>query len=374
MPVQDPSDYAGLLRLEGRCTASFAFDIGDDIDLDRCEQLLGETERQTVRARRRVPPHFDYRPAPLRLAAGPPPLAEPAGFAPDRVDIVLYDFGGAAVNYGIPFRTTPDRLADLAVALEAEPTLVADARQRLRQLLDQLGSAVSHPRVSAPVEDYFLFEVAHLWRGGVAAPPTVLLDEGAAATARLLRASPDPLSASEIEDALRLRYTFAPSDLTLVDWNAAILCDPFPEETRVLLEFANVQLVQLRHLDGELDRVVDTAYEALASADRGLLRRLRPPTAGFRRLGELQMESAIVFERVTNAVKLAGDQFLSRVYGGATERFHFSAWDRAISRKLEVIDGIYQKLSDRVMARRLEVLEWIIIVLIALSVALPLLG
>jgi hypothetical protein len=28
-----------------------------------------------------------------------------------------------------------------------------------------------------------------------------------------------------------------------VDWNASLVCDPEPEETRVLLEFANVQLL-----------------------------------------------------------------------------------------------------------------------------------
>jgi uncharacterized Rmd1/YagE family protein len=38
------------------------------------------------------------------------------------------------------------------------------------------------------------------------------------------------------------------------------------------------------------------------------------------------------------------------------------------------MEGIYQTLSDRVTARRLEVLEWIVIVLIALEVAFGLLG
>jgi uncharacterized Rmd1/YagE family protein len=38
-------------------------------------------------------------------------------------------------------------------------------------------------------------------------------------------------------------------------------------------------------------------------------------------------------------------------------------------RKLETLESIYGKMSDRTTTRRMEVLEWIIIVLIAVSIA-----
>jgi hypothetical protein len=46
-------------------------------------------------------------------------------------------------------------------------------------------------------------------------------------------------------------------------------------------------------------------------------------------------------------------------------------WDGSILRKLETLEGIYQKISDQVVSRRMEVLEWIIIFLIAISIILP---
>ena len=82
------------------------------------------------------------------------------------------------------------------------------------------------------------------------------------------------------------------------------------------------------------------------------------------------MDAAALFERVSSAVKLVGDQFFGRVYLAVSRRFHFEAWDRAISRKLDVLDGIYQKVGDRITARRLEVLEWIVIILIAAELIL----
>ena len=40
-------------------------------------------------------------------------------------------------------------------------------------------------------------------------------------------------------------------------------------------------------------------------------------------------------------------------------------------RPLGTLESIYQKLTDEAAARRLEILEWIIVILIAVSIALP---
>ncbi|MDR4465364.1 MAG: hypothetical protein MRJ66_13955 [Nitrospira sp.] len=56
-----------------------------------------------------------------------------------------------------------------------------------------------------------------------------------------------------------------------------------------------------------------------------------------------------------------------------SQRFHLEAWDASILRKLQTLESIYGKMSDRAGTRRMEVLEWIIIILIALSIILSLL-
>src|SRR5439155_426317 len=80
-------------------------------------------------------------------------------------------------------------------------------------------------------------------------------------------------------------------------------------------------------------------------------------------------DGAILFEQVTNALKLVGDQYLARVYSLASRRFHLGDWDASITRKLQTIDSIYAKMADRAASRRMAILEWIIIVLIAVPVA-----
>src|SRR5262249_49576896 len=86
------------------------------------------------------------------------------------------------------------------------------------------------------------------------------------------------------------------------------------------------------------------------------------------RVAQLQVDNALLFEGVNNALKLLGDQYLARVYRLASNRFHLPEWDASILRKLQTLESIYEKMSDAASSRRLEILEWIIIVLTALSV------
>ncbi|HNB58851.1 MAG TPA: hypothetical protein PK308_00960, partial [Phycisphaerales bacterium] len=83
------------------------------------------------------------------------------------------------------------------------------------------------------------------------------------------------------------------------------------------------------------------------------------------------MDSAVLFEGVNNAIKLVGDQYLARVYRLAARRFHLAERDEAILRKLQTLENMYDKMSSQAAARRLEILEWIVIALIALSLVLP---
>ena len=127
----------------------------------------------------------------------------------------------------------------------------------------------------------------------------------------------------------------------------------------------------MRYLDQQLDDALDHAYETLSRPSGGRHRLLGSPATDLQRVSQLQVDSAILFEGVNNALKLVGDQYLARVYRLASDRFHLAEWDASIIRKLETLESIYAKLADRTSNHRLELLEWIIIALIAASIVLP---
>jgi hypothetical protein len=367
------------LILSGVCYVLFAYDIGLAVNLEEAARRVTDaTEPETIRHKRRVPEHFEYRPAPLRViltdgaGAAPPSIA---GFtASGRVECVIYDFGAASVTYAIPISGPLDSLLPLSDALYENRALLEDSRRRVGRLLTAIAPAVDRAHIADPVEDYAIFQIESLGAEGEATPagqPAAVLERHRRTLAQILRAEPGSLSDQEVEDALSTRISYVPGEEVIVDWNAAIILQRDAEDARAVLEYANVELLELRRLDDQLDVVLDRSYQLVA-------RRSWRRYLGFSshramsRIATLQMDSALLFEGVNNALKLIGDQYLARLYRLAAQRLHLPDWDASILRKLQTAESIYSKLSDRQASLRMEVLEWIVIVLIALEVVMSL--
>lgn len=358
----------------GTCLAVFAFDVGAAIDLDQAEQRWrAGRQRESIRHSRRAPPHFEFKPAPLRLDLDPSPLVV-GGRTVAAADAVLFDFGALSVAYALPIAGPIEGLLALAVELFESPTLTADARARAEGLLAALGPAVRRPALADVVEDYTIFQITAYAAGGASAEDDAGLAPWLAANrpllARILRAERGALARQEVDDALAHGLSYTEGDAVFVDWNAALLFDPHPQEVTAALEFANVELLEMRHLDDRLDEALEETYALL-----DLARRRRPSNAAILdRISNLELDATMIFEGVNNALKLLGDQYLARLYQAACQRFHLPDWDQSILRKLGTLDGIYQKLSDRRTDRRMEALEWVIIALIAFEVGYSLWG
>lgn len=352
---------------QGSCHVLVAFEVGQAIDLGRAEQLVAGSTRRPWAPSRRAPQQVGTRAAPLRIPQAPTGSPPVAGLVPTAAEVVLYEFGAASVSISFPLAGPLDALAAVSDELYGHPGLLTDARTRLAGLLETIAPAVLRPRLAAVVEDYVIYQIDAF---AVPLAAAQLLRDHGSIIARILRAEPGHVSDDEVADALAARLSISPSDLVVVDWNAALIYDPEPAEACAVLELSNVQLLEMRFLDAELDQALENAYDTLSRAGQGaaLLRSYAPALA---HIAELQADAAVLFERVTNALKLVGDQYLSRLYRLVSGRFHLGDWDASITRKLQTIDGIYQKLADRATARRLEVLEWIVIVLIAVSIILP---
>ena len=354
--------------IRGTCQAILAYDIAFSVDLNEAERRIKDTkQRETIKHKRRAPQYFQYQPPPLRVTQEVQSLSIGNFRTNPGVDVILYDFGGASVVYNIPLSGPLEGLLALSHDLYENPVLLEDSQRRLKQLLGVIDGAVSKPSVSKFVEDYVIYQIDGL------SPSTALAEivaEHRQTLAQTLRAETRELSEDEVSDAMSRQISFGRDDLTIVDWNSAIVIDPEAEDIVAILEFANVELMEMRNLDYRLDDALTLAYETLLKRPWKRFPFGSDP-AQLQRVAQLQVDSAILFEGVNNALKLVGDQYLARLYRAATDRFHMMEWDATIIRKLETLDGIYGKISDMVTARRMELLEWIVIVLIALEIVMP---
>lgn len=352
----------------GTCFVTFAYDAARSINLELAEQRVHEaTQRQTIPHKRRAPSYFEYQPPPLRVSQDTEPIH--VGRFPARlsVDLLLYDFGAVAVTYNFSINGPFAELLPLSEELYDNELLLSDSRLRVNQLLKVMGEAASQASVAPVVEDYVVFHIESFTHPFNA---NQFCFAHSRQIAQILRAERQTLSEQEVDDVIAARISFGIEDLTIVDWNAALLVDREGEDVRAVLDFANVELLEMRYLDQRLDRALDQAYDTLSRPSFNLLRIFGYYSAALRRVAELQVDNAILFEGVNNTLKLLGDQYLARAYRLVNRRFHLDEWDASILRKLQTLESIYEKISDQAANRRMEILEWVIIILIAASIAL----
>ncbi|HWV44656.1 MAG TPA: hypothetical protein VN039_01300 [Nitrospira sp.] len=352
--------------IKGTCFALFAYDVGLSINLTDAERrIIAGTERGRLRHKTRAPQYFEYRPAPLRLVQEGSVFDVSQYQASPTVEGMVYDFGAVTITYRFPIDGPFARLLDLSESLYENEQLLAESRTRVEQLLQVLSPAVERPSIAQEVEDYIIFSIeSHMPER----PPLWTSNE--TDLAHILRAERAPFSEQEVADAVACRISFGQEDAAVIDWHSTALFGREMDDVRAVLEFANVELLEMRILDEQLDRALDEGYEALSRKPR-LLSLPGSHEKDMTHIAQLQVDSALIFERVTNTLKLLGDQYLARVYRLVSQRFHLEAWDASILRKLQTLESIYGKMSDRAGTRRMEVLEWIIIILITLSIALP---
>jgi hypothetical protein len=354
---------------KGTCYLLFAYDVARAIDLDQAERhVVAMKQREVLKHGRRAPKYFEYQPPPLRITQDVAPMAIGDYRSGASVDLVLYDFGAVSVVYTIPLSGPMSGLLKLSNDLYEATSLLIDSRKHVERLLAVIGRAVSKPNIANFVEDYVIY---HIEAFAVRHDIDDFCTRHAQHIAQILRAETQPLSQQEVTDALAYRLSFGVDDVTIVDWNAGLLVDREGDDVRTVLEFANVELLELRYLDRSLDDALDRSYQALTLPQRTSRFGLGGFGADRHHVARMQVDSAILFEGVNNALKLLGDQYLSRVYRLVSQRFHLAEWDAGILRKLQMLESIYEKMSDQATTRRMEMLEWIIIILIAISIILP---
>lgn len=353
--------------ISGTLHAYVAFDWGEEVNLDAARKLA-PAELTELARRSRTPPSIAYRPAPLRFPLSPVQLPLPElGTVQGTAEATVFDFAAASIALHIPFSVAAEKLSIIAGSLAQPEAVVQAVRTAIEPLYQQLKPAIRQPDWAGLSEEYFVFQLPPDERMPSA---QTLLSQSAAWLAGIVRLEAGPLSAEEVTEALRQRISYSPTDLFVADWSATLLVDRDCDETLQTIEFANVQLLELRHIDVRIDDRLEAAYDTLAPFATSWLPFWRTHARPLRALGELKIEATGLFERTNNALKLMGDQYLARVYRLLSSRFHLDAWEQSIRESLSVAQEIYQVLSEQAATYRTELLEIIIIVLILFEIVM----
>ncbi|HBC86982.1 MAG TPA: hypothetical protein DCZ94_08520 [Lentisphaeria bacterium] len=333
----------------------FALDIAQEADLVKIEKLLsGSAELHKIGRLKDTPRHFPVF-QPLSIQVEGVRGEGPSGPVELSASVKLFAIGAMSLKLRLP--VVVDKFSDLLPYRKLKFKDGTDLEHRAMELALKVFESVK-PGLDTPVQEmptpevFTVFCISSPMVGGSDGEPGMdsetWMRKKARDVAALLVGETDPsrLSSQEVEDITRCWYSYYCRDLTVIDWDTALLID-IPEDyndTLYVMEMANLQLEELKVYDMYLDQVLDKAYDEVERASK--LKYWFSRQKMVRDLREVRMDLSKVTDEITNITKFFGEWHLARIYMGCATRFHLSEWENAVNQKLHALDGIYSILQQ----------------------------
>jgi hypothetical protein len=346
----------------GAIRAFYLRDVANTIDLSRLRTVGGEG---LAPADIPLRPHTSN--AYIRLEVPPLVARLPDAQIDDlacSVRVKLFDYGIVSLRLSFDAAGEWDVAAALAERVRRDERVATYAQRAIERICAELGEALDDPH-AALIEDYFVIDIQRFVEPTQAQE---LLQQHGGRLAEILLGEQLPVSPSEVDESLRVHFSYFSDDLTILQWDTAFVYDRREGSDAIqdILEFANSQLLELRTYDSLLDRELDAIYRLRSGRETRSLfgRREAEQAAGMRHVIVDVLE---LLDRSSNALKVVGDAYYARVYHAAAARLGVADWQKQIDSKLASVNDMYRFVMDQSHDRRNAFLELIVIVLIAME-------
>ncbi len=168
--------------------------------------------------------------------------------------------------------------------------------------------------------------------------------------ASFLKSEKLALDLPEIEYTLRFQLKYAKNDLVIVDWDGAFIFDTEGdfESSLELFELANLQLLQYRMLDAQLDKRlhhISTLLEQAPKESRSLFR-AKDVDQVIKETMLVRSQSLSEFHTLDRDIKLIGDWYSARLYDLVAKKFKLDIWHDEIREKIDAVEKIYSVASE----------------------------
>ena len=353
-----------LLDADLLCTR--IFDVADTINLEGCRTLIsqGGAEIRRLSLRREGSEYIQLSDPPVLVDLSNRSLVVQQLSREVKVSAALFHHGAISISVRVPVPkgTSIDELIPVADELYDSKLIDALALEEVMKLRKLLAPHFGRPHLWDQTEGYSVILVREL--EGNPNAEEVLAAPG---LARLLLGEKETLSVAEEREVLAHHFSYTPSDLAIVEWNASFIYEPSGSEDIVdLLEIANAQLLELRYYDAVLDAELSRMYDVVAKRPASLL--FSPYKRLARELMKTLLELSEFIERVENSLKIVGDVYLARVYEGALKELRISRWSEQVTRKHRLLQQTYGLLKGETDTGRALTLETMVVVLILFEI------
>lgn len=352
--------------LRGSFSVLVLYDVAEQIDLARLRAILGVEPPLREPSFKHPAPEYVRFESPPVVQDLEPVLVRQSGPFTSRMKYFAY--GVVSVELELPFETTWDDVVRLSSRFIAAPDIEKCTLELLRTQLNRVGDALVQSYSSWLSEDYYIINLREaLDEQGIAMPASALLANHGDQIARIVRGESVPLSEGERADVLQSSLSYYPTDLLVVGWVAALVYDtPEGAEPAIqLLEYANTQLLEYRHYDEVLTRILEDVYKAVERRGGPFRHWRMARQAG--KLNAVRLEVTDLTERTDNAIKFISDMFYARAYRMAAARVGVTDYRNLVERKLRIAADLYQSMVNEYHQARSFLLEAMVVAILVIE-------
>ncbi|MDD1708325.1 MAG: hypothetical protein LUQ33_04030 [Methanoregulaceae archaeon] len=336
------------------------YDVGEEIDLSALEKALASSMAIARTSFVRVRPTSMTMEEPPLLLRLQPAHAEICGTGCTFTVVTrVFDFGAVSICLIYEMDAPASGLQEAATRFAGHDGLDPHFSAALQQVRAILSPIIGNRSIDEEFYDDYTIYLSER------------LDENVDPVALLLGESAD-FSPEIRQDTLRNQLSYARDDRAILSWSGAILISPQPPSDLIeLIEFAAVQVLELRFYDRELSRQMEKMYDDIELADKLFwYSKIRQYRSLMKILMRTQTEVSEIIEKVNNLIKVTDDIYYAKVYAIALQVLRSQQWTESLNRRIGIIRENYRMLSDEVDVQHSNFLEWIVIILIAIEVVL----
>ena len=342
------------------------YDVAWDIDLKKVEERVREFKRQSI-DRKRFSKAFEFANPPLSLKLKSFEKTLGGKAYPINVYAKAYDYGVLTIIFEILVKEIG--IAEFeALARVCDEPLRGDFKVELDRLVHDLGDALHQINLQKIEEDYTVYYLRQ-FRPAASAPELIrIFDIG---NLLLYEEGETPPRRATTEEMLSFSFSYSDNDLVVLSWDKAFVLEPGGSmDIPDLLEFANAQLLELRVYDDMVDRELDSINERIITEVPPSIWKIKRYEKLAARAMRTVMDLTGITEKIDNSLKVTEDVYYARIYTSALSLFKVKEWERSIERKITIASRVYDMLYREIANKRTELLELIIIVLIAVEILL----
>ena len=195
-------------------------------------------------------------------------------------------------------------------------------------------------RDSGLYEEYVILCLARVDR-----TPDEFIEQNAGLLARFIRSQRETLDLAEIQEILVSRVRYSQEDLTIVDWEAAVIIAPqgdYQSDVE-LLKVGNYQLLRYRILDKSIEDILRSINQEFV---QGKGARFKPTRSSLRRIVAHRLEIVLDFEHTDQNLLLIGDWYTAKLFASIRNEFYLDEWKSAVRSKLDNLESIVHNIQE----------------------------